>query len=350
MKRVSDKDFHGYVADEWLKITYISVHHYKKLVGTPSGDTAILLYLFYNMCSQMQKTDQIKATTAFAAKGLHMNYKKIRAAKKKLLEIGLIEDVSIFDSKTNRVKGWYIHLRYVSKEQNRKVFEEHNKQKILMETHPGKNGESGDLQASFHPGKKATRWTPYINAYRNTKVLNKNALRKINNFKSKSHSFGYPPSSFYDSENKFYLNIFRISRNQITKYNLNDPENPDNKYFIHLAKLLKKINSEEYPKMKFKGFNEWFNQIRLLVQQDLKIKPGRVPRKIKERIKAVLNYHAETIGNDYSHILQSGKSFRNKFFKVEAAMEKENRLNNNNSTIESRQGIINNDFTFSKDD
>jgi len=76
----------------------------------------IALYTFYYYTARWQKTNQIKATTAFVSKGLHLSEKKVREYKKILINLGLIKDIQKKNSK-GRYKGWYIKVNYIWSDQ-----------------------------------------------------------------------------------------------------------------------------------------------------------------------------------------------------------------------------------------
>ncbi len=82
----------------------------------PSG--LIALYNFYYYTAVWQKTNQPKSTTAYTAKGLKISVDRVRRYKKKLLELGLIEDVVIKSEDTGKVLGHYIKVKYYASHPN----------------------------------------------------------------------------------------------------------------------------------------------------------------------------------------------------------------------------------------
>ena len=72
----------------------------------------IALYVFYLYVATWQRTNQPKATTRFCAIGLRITEARIRAAKKMLIKLDLVEDHVDRGSK-GRVNGHYIHVKYV---------------------------------------------------------------------------------------------------------------------------------------------------------------------------------------------------------------------------------------------
>ena len=74
------------------------------------------VYSFYYYTAKWQKTNQIKCTTGYVAKGLSIGEAKVRAVKKQLIDLGLIEDVQSKDE-NNRITGHYIKINYVFKKE-----------------------------------------------------------------------------------------------------------------------------------------------------------------------------------------------------------------------------------------
>jgi Mn-dependent DtxR family transcriptional regulator len=73
---------------------------------------ALSLYVFYYNTAKWQKTNKIRATTSYAAKGLNISKTKVRATKKRLVNLGLIQDIKQRDEK-NSIVGHYIFVRFI---------------------------------------------------------------------------------------------------------------------------------------------------------------------------------------------------------------------------------------------
>ena len=69
----------------------------------------------------MAGTNQPKATTDYAAKGLKWGLDKTRKNKKYLVNLGLIQDVQDKDKQSGKVKGWYIKINYLWKQENHPI-------------------------------------------------------------------------------------------------------------------------------------------------------------------------------------------------------------------------------------
>lgn len=71
----------------------------------------IALYTFYYYTAKWQQTNQPKATTAYVAQGLHWGEEKVRAVKKRLRELGLIEDYVTRNE--YHIDGHYIKVNFI---------------------------------------------------------------------------------------------------------------------------------------------------------------------------------------------------------------------------------------------
>lgn len=148
----------------------------------------ISLYIFYYYTAKWQKTNQPKCTTSYAAKGLKKSEDWIRKTKKVLIDLGLIEDHKDIDKETKKVKGWYIKLNYIWKQETI--------------NHPMEKPESGfnytvDLQETNALSVNN------INALR---VNNINALEESKNDSSslKKEIYKFIIDGFYNYYNKQY--------------------------------------------------------------------------------------------------------------------------------------------------
>ena len=82
-----------------------------KILKIKRPKDALALYLFYYYTAIWQKTSKPHCTTQYASKGLECDKSIIQKNKKRLIELGLIEDVRIVN-KHGRVEGYYIHVLY----------------------------------------------------------------------------------------------------------------------------------------------------------------------------------------------------------------------------------------------
>lgn len=100
------------IADQLVILTTQTIHELiYQIEDKQLGIDALSLYNFYYYISKWQKTNQPKAVNSYARKGLGWGNRRLDAAKKLLIEKGLIENVERRDSK-NKITGWYIKINY----------------------------------------------------------------------------------------------------------------------------------------------------------------------------------------------------------------------------------------------
>lgn len=93
----------------------------------------IALYIFYYYTAKWQKTNQIKATTGYTAKGLGWGDDRVIRNKKELIIMGLVEDVQ--EKSGGKIEGWYIKIKYLWKENT-----------VQQSIHPRQVPEGGSVQ------------------------------------------------------------------------------------------------------------------------------------------------------------------------------------------------------------
>lgn len=71
------------------------------------------LYVFLYYTAKWQKTNQVKTSLSYIAKGLRWSKKRVIKAKRGLEGLDLIKPVKRIDEKTKRIKGWYIRIKYI---------------------------------------------------------------------------------------------------------------------------------------------------------------------------------------------------------------------------------------------
>ena len=116
-----------------------------RLLKEDNCSELIALYTFYYYTAKWQKTNQPRCTTAYTAKALHWKEDKVRKHKKKLAELGLIEDTIQRDKHTNKISGHYITVKFVIKQ---KDVESVNAKETTSHTPPnGRVWKSGETNA-----------------------------------------------------------------------------------------------------------------------------------------------------------------------------------------------------------
>lgn len=96
-----------------------------------NGLDLIGLYTFYYYTAKWQKTNQIKATDTYVRKGLNIGKDRLKKAKDRLLELGLIAIITT-RSRAGGIEGWYIKLNYLWKNETVKTYLSEN----LLEAKP----------------------------------------------------------------------------------------------------------------------------------------------------------------------------------------------------------------------
>lgn len=130
------------------------------------------LYSFYYYTAKWQKTNQPKCTTEYVANGLHWTVPKVRKFKKKLIDLGLIEDIVVKNSK-GQVSGHYVKVKYVVSSQKVKD--------ISAEIHPSEIARGGNAHGVADRGDKCLKNKYNKCLKKNNKMLNgKNEKSKLN--------------------------------------------------------------------------------------------------------------------------------------------------------------------------
>jgi hypothetical protein len=80
--------------------------------GKPGFGDLCTLYTFYYYIAKWQQTNQPKATTSYAAKGIGWSETKVRKVKKRLIELNLVQDVVTKDDQ-NKITGHYVHINFI---------------------------------------------------------------------------------------------------------------------------------------------------------------------------------------------------------------------------------------------
>lgn len=111
------------------------------------------LYFFYLYTAKLQKTRQIYSTTGFTSRGLDIGEKRVHAAKKYLVGVGLIEDARGKDGR------YYVRLKYVFKRETVEGYAD-NEAQFYENVQPSQNGgtgENGQTGRNGTPAETATQ-------------------------------------------------------------------------------------------------------------------------------------------------------------------------------------------------
>jgi len=226
----------------------------------------ISLYLFYYYTAKWQRTDQARATTLYTAQGMNWTEERVRKAKKILIGLGLIEDITHRDETTQVILGHYIKVHF------------------KWDFHTSDNPHYAKRQSVDNPTPNALE-NNNINALESNNI---NALDSENNkLFSSSISVAPKKGATVSDKNKEFLPIV-------------------NK-LVDIITFKKRINVDGHKK------SSWANSIRQLCERDgVEI----------ERIEKAINWYERHHMDDYVPVIESGKSLREKFIKLEAAIER----------------------------
>lgn len=241
----------------------------------------IALYLFYYYTAKWQRTDQARATTSYTAQGMNWTEERVRKAKKVLISLGLIEDITHRDETTKVILGHYVKVYF--------------KWDFHTEDNP-------------HYAKRHSVENPETNALENN---NTNALKKNNN-----------NTNALDSENN---KLFSSSISVAPKKGATVSDK--NKEFLPIVnKLVDIILTKKRIKVDGRKKSAWANSVRQLVERDgVEI----------DRVEDALRWYERHHMDDYVPVIESGKSLREKFIKLEAAIERSKTLRRTRSNTSS---------------
>jgi len=82
------------------------------LLKQPNHSDLIALYTFYYYTAKWQKTNQPKATTKYTAQGMGWSVERTIRNKKRLIEIGLVEDV-VLKNVEGKVTGHFVKINFI---------------------------------------------------------------------------------------------------------------------------------------------------------------------------------------------------------------------------------------------
>lgn len=73
----------------------------------------LALYAFYYYTAKWQQTNQPRVTTEYAMVGTKLSYRCFRDAKKQLIELKLIEDISNRNAASGKITGHYVRVNFI---------------------------------------------------------------------------------------------------------------------------------------------------------------------------------------------------------------------------------------------
>lgn len=285
-----------------------------------NAPNALWLYMFYYETAKKQKTNIIKCTNDFVAKGLNWNIKTVIKYKTFLMDLEIIKNV-VRKNKNKKGNGYYVKLRINITE----FIEYPDLQK--------KRGEVAEKTKKRVPKivKKAQQNKTEYNQNKPTKTL-----KKTQNGDTKiwvdMQQTGIPKlgTQMLSSNNTHYIRIPTTDTNDIITHNFNklkytrnnissqtslqsDWKNKNNKYLPFANRLKDIVQMKKNIKVSTKSVNAWANTFRQLHEID------GVKRK---RIRQVLSWYSQHYMDDFVPVAESGAAFRSKFFRIEDAIER----------------------------
>lgn len=244
----------------------MSVILFDQFLKHENASDLIGLYLFYYRTAKYQKTNQPWVTTSFVAKGLQWTIEKVQKIKKQLLEMDLIEEIS--ERTDGKFTKHFILVKFIWK-------------------------ASG--------GKSTQRFESVTGLNQSLVKMGTNALSDI-----KGNAL---------SDIKEKNTLCRVENEEKIYPNKNSKEYRSKKYTSTANWLSEIINSKKTIKHTPPQLKSWANEIRRLVEEN-EVTP--------ERIYSALEFYEKHIGEEYIPVIESGISLREKFSKLEAAMERNN--------------------------
>jgi hypothetical protein len=188
--------------------------------------------------------------------------------------------------------------------------------------------EYGYLKRFKYRDKISKRWKGTLWIYTNIpfKFEYEKQLRKINlnGYEAVDPQTGFPvlgDSVLEDQRLIISNNNNNINNNKKSTLSPENPSKEKNKMYLPLAEILSKIitsNKKIYHTPS--QINGWANEIRRLVET------SKIAYK---RVEKALEWYKSNYGGKYIPVIESGSSLREKFLRLEAAMEKDGYRDNN---------------------
>lgn len=232
----------------------------------------LALYLFYYITSKWQDQKNAYCTTSYTAKGIKWSETRVRKTKKVLIRLGLIEDVC------KRGRSGKIIQHYI------KVNFKWVKEDVM--DHPVRNSGGGFDEGVVDQGSNTTLLVDKIQPNSKLNVIDKSITvrPKING-----------KSSLKENNNTIY---FKLAKK--------------------LSKIIRIKKNITHTTVQIKA---WSEELRKL---------DTVNKVNSTRQKEVLKWYKKAIGGKYVPVVESGKTFRDKFTKLEDAMSRDASEHSNN--------------------
>lgn len=249
-------------------------------ISQPNGGGFLyVLYSFYYKTARWQKTNQPKCTNSFVTNFLKCDRKTVIKYKKILIELGLIRPIKKI-GKNGQIVGHFIHVNYVWNKDTVRGF---NHRPIQ---HPD---DVSSNKITIGPSDPPVDGV----GLKCLKSGKGNALSFKNNIEKKEktlHGKRQKREELEISKDKKYLK------------------------YIPLAKKLSKIIKSQ------KNINHTLPQLKSWANEMLRLeRDNKIPI---ERMEDAMDWYEMAVGGEYIPVIESGKSFREKFIKIENAIER----------------------------
>lgn len=237
------------------------------------------LYTFYYYTAKWQKTNQIKATNSYTAKALNWSERTVKTYRAILIDLKLIETIAVKNS-GGHINKWYIKINF--------IWGSNQRAKNDPLARGQKNHRVDKLPSNALSNSSINALSTNSKNFEN---LDSSKNKKLNGKPSIKNNNGKPSIS---------------QRNEM--------------YFPLAQKLSDIIRSKKDIKHNKTLLLSWSNEIRKLIETD---------GSTKKRIEIALDWYENNIGGQYIPVIESGYSLRNKFIKLENAIERENNNHDN---------------------
>ena len=287
----------------------ISKHTLDVLLKQDKPGDLIALYTFYYYTAKWQRTNQTRCTTGYVAKGLGWTEERVRARKKVLVGLGLIQDV-VARNEINKITGHYVRIKFIwTKEKSQEAVERLEMGVEEEESHTPVFPGGGESLVVAIPGTNALR------------AVNSNALRAVR----KNLCSGKNPERLDHSKNDSDGSLGVVPRRTKPPTKTITMEVPDleekNELYLPYVQRLAQIvfsapgaaRSKQKVQLNAARTKQWVNEIRLLCDKD-----GVTTNKLTR----VLDWYAEHIGGEFIPEVESASSLRKKWPKLLAAIER----------------------------
>jgi len=261
------------------------------LLRQPKPSDLIALYTFYYYTAKWQKTNTPKCTTAFVINGLKWTEKRVQSAKQTLLKLGLVEDYQTRDE-LQRVTGHYIRVKFIwTREKAQQAMG------AVDSHHPVDFPGGGKSQGVENRGGNALS------------SITLNALSSI------TPDIEKPEEPVEKNPPKSRRTLPTVPEEEPAPNKSSKPSAADRvKNFLPLAEQLADIvKSTKRISTPPNRLRQWADEIRKLCEL-CKVNPARVKR--------ALDWYAENVGGEFIPVIESGASLRDKFTRLEAAIER----------------------------